>query len=317
MEYRRLGNSGLDVSVVGLGTNNFGVRMDAQQADRGIHQAIEEGINLLDTSNIYGKGLSEEFIGQSTKAIRSKVVITTKVGNAVGDGPSNRGTSRKHIMEEVENSLRRLRTDYIDLYQIHYPDYDTPIAETLRALDDLVRQGKVRYIGCSNFRVWRIAEAVWTSRTLNLETFVSAEPEYNMLDRRPERDLIPCCQAYGLGILPFYPLASGFLTGKYRRGQPVPEGTRLFGNTRAQERTLTDSNFDLLERLEAFAVQREHTMVELAIAWLLATPVVSSVIAGATKPEQVVDNAKAASWHLTSQEKQQVDDMLDAARRDS
>ncbi|MDO8750179.1 MAG: aldo/keto reductase [Dehalococcoidia bacterium] len=315
MEYRRLGNSGLEVSVVGLGTNNFGWRMDAQQADKVIHQAIELGINLLDSSNSYGRGLSEEHIGKSIKGMRSKVVLATKVSSSTSDGPNQRGTSRKHIMEEVEKSLTRLGTDYIDLYQIHYPDYDTPIEETLRTLDDLVRQGKVRYIGCSNYAAWRVAEAIWTSRALHLETFVSAQPEYNMLDRRAERELVPCCQAYGLGILPYYPLSSGFLTGKYHRGQPVPEGTRLSGNSRAQERTLTGSNFDLLERLAAFAVEREHTMVELAIAWLLATPAVSSVIAGATKPEQVVDNAKAAPWHLTPQEKQQVNDILDAARR--
>ncbi|MEK7777374.1 MAG: aldo/keto reductase [Chloroflexota bacterium] len=315
MEYRRLGNSGLEVSAVGLGTNNFGWRMDAQQADRVIHQAIELGINLLDSSNSYGRGLSEEHIGKSIKGMRSKLVVATKVSSPTGDGSNQRGTSRKHIMEEVEKSLTRLGTDYIDLYQVHYPDYDTPIEETLRTLDDMVRQGKVRYIGCSNYAAWRVAEAIWTSRALHLETFVSAQPEYNMLDRRAERELVPCCQAYGLGILPYYPLASGFLTGKYHRGQPVPEGTRLSGNSRAQERTLTGSNFDLLERLEAFAVEREHTMVELAIAWLLATPAVSSVIAGATKPEQVVDNAKAAPWHLTPQEKQQVNDILDAARR--
>ncbi len=315
MEYRRLGNSGLQVSAVGLGTNNFGGRTDAQAAERVVHQAIDLGINMIDTSDGYGRGLSEEYIGKAIKGKRSQMVLGTKFHGPTGDGPNQRGTSRIHIVEAVERSLKLLGTDYIDLYQVHRPDYDTPIEETLRTLDDLVRQGKVLYIGCSNFPAWRLAEAIWTSRELHLETFISVQPEYNMLDRRAERELVPCSQAYGLGILPFYPLASGFLTGKYRRGQPAPEGTRLAGNARAQERTLTGSNFDVLERLETFAIEREHTMVELAIAWLLATPAVSSVIAGATKPEQVVDNAKAAQWHLTPQEKQQVDDILDEARR--
>ncbi|MFH1140720.1 MAG: aldo/keto reductase [Chloroflexota bacterium] len=317
MEYRRLGNSGLQVSAVGLGTNNFGGRMDAQQAERVVRQAIELGINMVDTSDSYGNGLSEEYIGKSIKGMRSQVVLATKFHAPTGKGPNQRGTSRIHIVEAVEKSLNLLGTDYIDLYQVHRPDYATPIEETLRALDDLVRQGKVLYIGCSNFPAWRLAEAVWTSRALHLETFISAQPEYNMLDRRAEREVVPCCQAYGLGILPYFPLASGFLTGKYHRGQPAPEGTRLAGNARAQQSTLTGSNFDVLERLETFAVERDHTMVELAIAWLLATPAVSSVIAGATKPEQVVDNAKAAQWQLTPQEKQQADDILDAARRGS
>ncbi len=317
MEYRRLGNSGLQVSAVGLGTNNFGGRMDAQQADKVIHQAIELGINMMDTSDSYGNGLSEEYIGKSINGMRTQVVLATKFHAPIGKGPNQRGTSRIHIKEAVEKSLRLLGTDYIDLYQIHRPDYGTPIEETLRALDDLVRQGKVLYIGCSNFPAWRLAEAIWTSKALHLETFISDQPEYNMLDRRAEREVVPCAQAYGLGILPFYPLASGFLTGKYRRGQPAPEGTRLAGNHRASEGTFTPSNFDLLEQLEAFAAEREHSMVELAIAWLLATPVVSSVIAGVTKPEQVVANAAGADWHLTTEDKQQVDAMLDSARRGS
>ncbi len=317
MEYRRLGNSGLQVSVVGLGTNNFGGRMNAQAAEMVVHQAIDLGINMVDTSDSYGNGLSEEYIGKSIKGMRSQVVLATKFHAPTGKGPNQRGTSRIHIIEAVEKSLRLLGTDYIDLYQVHRPDYGTPIEETLRTMDDLVRQGKVLYIGCSNFPAWRLAEAVWTSRAMHLETFISAQPEYNMLDRRTEREIVPCCQAYGLGIIPYSPLASGFLTGKYRRGQPAPEGTRLAGNARAQQSTLTGSNFDVLERLETFAVEREHTMVELAIAWLLATPAVSSVIAGATKPEQVVDNAKAAPWHLTAEEKQQVDNILDEGRRGS
>ncbi len=310
MEYRRLGRSGLQVSVVGLGTNNFGGRMDYEQSERVMRQALDSGINLIDTSNSYGKTLSEEYIGKSIKGVRSQFLLATKVASNVGPGPNQSGASRKHIMEQVELSLKRLNTDYIDLYQIHFPDADTPIEETLRALDDLVRQGTVRYIGCSNYAAWQVSEAILTSRTLKLEPFITVQPEYSMLRRDVEKELIPCCQAYGLGILPFFPLASGFLTGKYKRGQPVPEGTRLFGNERMRQRTLTDENFDLLERLEAFAEQRERSMVELAFAWLMANPLVSSVIAGATKPEQVVANAKAADWNLTPEEMQEINGIL-------
>ena len=310
MEYRRLGRSGLQVSVVGLGTNNFGGRMDYEQSERVMRQALDDGINLIDTSNSYGKALSEEYIGKSIKGIRSQFLLATKAASSIGSGPNQGGASRKHIMEQVELSLKRLDTDYVDLYQMHYPDTNTPIEETLRTLDDLVRQGKVRYIGCSNYAAWQVSEAILTSRTLNLEPFITVQPEYSMLRRDVEKELIPCCQAYGLGILPYFPLASGFLTGKYKRGQQVPEGTRLFGNERMRQRVLTDENFDLLERLEAFAAQRERSMVELAIAWLMANPLVSSVIAGATKPEQVVANAKAADWNLTPEEMQEISGIL-------
>jgi len=311
MEYRRLGNSGLEVSVVGLGTNNFGGRMDAKQTDDVIKKAIDEGINMIDTSNSYGRTLSEEYIGKSVKDVRDQVLLATKVASPMSDGPNMRGTSRKHIMDQAEQSLKRLDTDYLDLYQIHFPDQRTPIEETLRTLDDLVHQGKVRYIGCSNFASWQVAQAMETADALHLEPFVSAQPEYSMLDRRPEAELIPCCEAYGLGFLPFYPLASGFLTGKYKRGEAAPEGTRLARITARSEATLTDANYDLLEALESFTTERDHTMVELAFAWLLGHPVVSSVIAGATKVEQVADNAKAADWHLTPEDMEEINGILD------
>ena len=311
MEYRRLGNSGLEVSTVGLGTNNFGGRMDAKQTDDVVKKAIDEGINLLDTSNSYGRTLSEEYIGKSIKDVRDQVLLATKVASPMGEGPNAGGTSRKHIMDQVELSLKRLDTDYLDLYQIHFPDSRTPIEETLRTLDDLVRQGKVRYIGCSNFASWQVAQAMETADALHLEPFISAQPEYSMLDRRPEAELIPCCEAYGLGLLPFYPLASGFLTGKYRRGEAAPEGTRLARTSARSEATLTDANFDLLEALESFTAERGHTMVELAFAWLLGHPVVSSVIAGATKTGQVADNAKAADWHLTPEDMKEIDGIPD------
>ena len=310
MEYRHLGHSGLRVSAVGLGANNFGFRMDEESSIRVTHQAVEEGINFIDTADSYGRGLSEERIGKAIKEIRHDVLVATKVANPVGDGPNDRGNSRHHIIEQVEASLRWLQTDYIDLYQIHRVDPNTPIEETLRTLDDLVHQGKVRYIGCSNFAAWQVCEAIWTSKALNLAHFVTVQPEYNMLNRSIERELVPFCDAYNIGILPFVPLASGFLTGKYRQGQSVPECTRLAGNARVQERTLTEKNFGVLTRLENFAEEREHPMVELAIAWLLGNSAVSSVMAGATRPEQVIANARAADWHLTLEDMQEIGKLL-------
>jgi aryl-alcohol dehydrogenase-like predicted oxidoreductase len=310
VEYRQLGPTGLHVSAVGLGTNNFGFRMDEESSLKVAHQAVEEGINFIDTADSYGRGLSEERIGKAFKDMRKNVLIATKVANPVGDGPNKQGNSRHHIMNQVEESLRWLQTDYIDLYQIHRVDPKTPIEETLRALDDLVHQGKVRYIGCSNFAAWQTCEAIQISKALNLAPFVTVQPEYNMLNRSVEAELVPFCKEYGVGILPFFPLASGFLTGKYRQGQAVPEGTRLAGNERAQGNTLTERNFSMLSKLEKFAADREHPMVELAIAWLLANSAVSSVIAGATKIEQVTANAKAADWHLTPEDMEEIEKIL-------
>ena len=310
MEYRQLGSSGLKVSTVGLGTNNFGGRIDAERSAAVLRQCIDEGINFIDTANIYGRSVSEQHIGETVKGVRSQVLIATKVSGAMGDGPNDKGNSRYHIMEQVEASLRRLQTDYIDLYQIHFTDPSTPIEETLRALDDLVCQGKVRYIGCSNFAAWQVCEAYWTSKALNLNAFVSVQPEYSMLNREVERELLPFCEAYDVGVIPYFPLAGGFLTGKYQQGQPVPEGTRFAGNERAQRRTLTEKNFAFLSRIESFAEERGHPIVELAIAWLLGKSIVSSVIAGATRPEQVTANAKAADWHLTPEEMEEVGRIL-------
>ena len=307
MEYRQLGGSGLQVSAVGLGANNFGRRVDADGTALVINHALDMGINMIDTSNSYGDGYSEEYIGKALKGKRDRAVIATKVSSRVGEGPNQGGNSRQHIVAEVENSLRRLGTDYIDLYQIHWVDPNTPIEETLRVLDDLVHQGKVRYIGCSNFKAWQVCEAVWTSRTQGLTSFVSVQPRYSMLDREVEPELLPFCDEYHVGVLPYYPLANGFLTGKYRRGQPAVEGTRLAADDRGM---LTDAKFDVLEGLENFAAERGHTILELAFAWLLARPAVSSVIAGATKAEQVVSNAKSADWRLTPDDVAQIDILL-------
>ena len=310
MQYRQLGSTGLRVSTVGLGTNNFGFRMDEESSLRVAKFAVDQGINFFDTANSYGRGLSEERIGKALKGIRQDVIIATKVGNPMGDGTNDRGASRYHIMQQVEDSLRLLQTDYIDLYQIHRPDPNTPIEETLRALDDLVHQGKVRYIGGSNYNGWQTAEAVLKARALGLNEFVTMQPEYNMLNRGIEAELLPFCDKYNIGILPYFPLASGFLTGKYLQGQEAPEGTRLAGNERAKENTLTDKNFSILSKLSKFAEDRGHPMVELAIAWLLAKPAVSSVIAGATKEEQVTANVKASDWDLTESEMDELEALL-------
>jgi len=307
MEYRQLGRSGLQVSAIGLGTNNFGRRLDKRATDIVINHALDMGINMIDTANSYSGGLSEEFIGLALKGKRQKAIIATKVSSRMSEGPNNAGNSRQHITAEVENSLKRLGTDYIDLYQIHWPDPNTPIEETLRTLDDLVRQGKIRYIGCSNFMAWQLCEAIWTSRTLGLASFVSIQPKYSIMDREIEAEMAPFCVDYGVGILPYYPLANGFLTGKYKRGEGTPEGTRLAESDRGM---LTDENFDLLEALEAFAGKRDHTVLDLAFAWLLANPNVSSVIAGATKAEQVIGNAKSAGWHLTKDDMDELNGII-------
>jgi len=308
MEHRALGKSGLQVSVVGLGCNNFGMRVDAAQTQAVVRRALEEGVTLFDTADIYGgRGKSEELLGQALGERRKDAIVASKFGMPMGDGPYMHGGSRRYIMDAVEASLRRLGTDYIDLYQIHQPDPATPQEETLEALDALVRAGKVRYIGCSNFAGWQLADAAWISRERGLASYISAQNLYNLLDRRVERELAPACEHYGVGILPYFPLASGFLTGKYRRGAEPPQGTRLALMRSMAGRVLTDANFATLERLEEFARSHGHSMVELATSWLAAQPQVSSVISGATSPEQVIENVKAAGWKLSADELAEVD----------
>ncbi len=306
MEHRNLGRSGLSVSVVGIGCNNFGRRCDQEATTKVVNQALDAGINLFDTADVYGPlGMSEEYLGKALGARRQDIVLASKFGMKMGDG--KQGASRRYIMKAVEDSLRRLGTDYIDLYQVHAPDPRTPIDETLRALDDLVTQGKVRYIGHSNFAGWQAAEAHFVAQREHLAPFISAQNEYSLLNRSVEAELVPACNAYGLGILPYFPLASGFLTGKYRRGEPIPEGTRMALMGPMASRTMTDRNWDMLEKLEAFATARGHSMLELAIGWLASQKHVASVIAGATKPEQVEANAKAGDWKLTAEELAEVD----------
>ena len=309
MDFRRLGNSGLVVSVVGLGTNNLGMKLDMEGSREVVHAALDEGVTLFDTADSYGT--SEERLGEILQGKRDDIVLATKFGSDVrGRGLSNgedwgaRG-SRRYIRRSIESSLRRLRTDWIDLYQLHRPDEATPIEETLSALDDLVREGKVRYLGSSNFTGWQAAEAECTSRSRNRERFISAQNEYSWLKRDIEADLVPALMHYGVGLLPFFPLASGLLTGKYRRGEAPPEGSRIkaFG----RESVLTDETFDVIEALESFAKQRGITLLDIAIGGLAAKPTVASVIAGATSREQVAQNVAAGNWHPTPEDLAELD----------
>jgi aryl-alcohol dehydrogenase-like predicted oxidoreductase len=307
MEYRNLGRSGLQVSVVGLGCNNFGRRMDAGQTADVVSACLDEGITLFDTADIYGgEGRSEEFLGRALQGKRDQAVIATKFAGPMGEGPHTSGASRKYILDAVDASLRRLDTDYIDLYQIHFPDTNTPMEETMRALDDVVRAGKVRYIGNSNYSGWQIAHSAWIAKTEHLTPFISAQNQYSLLDRNPEREVVPAANKFGLGILPYFPLASGLLTGKYTRGADAPEGTRLAAGPMG-DRMLTDRNFDIVEGLTDFASSKGHTILELAFSWLASQSHVGSVIAGATKVEQVKSNAAAAAWRLTDEELAEVD----------
>jgi aryl-alcohol dehydrogenase-like predicted oxidoreductase len=306
MKLRRLGASGLKVSEVGLGCNNFGMRIDEKQTAAVVDAAIDAGITLFDTADIYGATKSEEFLGKALGKKRNKIVLATKFGMRHGDNEAKKGGSRRWIVRAVEDSLERLKTDHIDLYQFHAPDPETPIDETLRALDDLIAAGKVLYIGNSNFAGWQIADADWTARIVGQTRFVSAQNQYSLLERRVEHEVLPACERFGLGFLPFFPLASGLLSGKYRRGEKPPEGTRLAAWGARGQAAMSDRNFDKVEKLEAWAGERGHTILELAFAWLLGHEVVSSVIAGATSPEQVKANAATADWVLSPDEVEEV-----------
>jgi aryl-alcohol dehydrogenase-like predicted oxidoreductase len=308
MQTRNLGGSGLRVSVVGLGCNNFGQRTDPDTSRKVIHKAIDLGITLFDTADIYaGRGASEEVLGNVLGDRRKDIVLATKFSKPMSDDGTKQGASRRYIMSAVEVSLKRLKTDYIDLYQQH--DYDplTPIEETLRALDDLVHQGKVRYIGNSNFPAWRIAEAELTARQMNVNRFVSCQDEYSLVVRDIEKDLLPAAQEYNLGLLPFFPLASGLLTGKYKSGATPDANTRFAMMPAIKDRYATPRNEAIVGKLKAFAEARGHTLLELAFSWLAARPQVSSVIAGATRVEQIEANVKAASWMLSAEELAEID----------
>ena len=309
MEYRQLGDSGLTVSVVGLGCNNFGGRIDADQAESVVTAALDAGITLFDTADVYGdRGASEEILGKALRGRRDEAVVATKFGGDMkgANGPDwgVRG-SRRYIRKAVEASLRRLGTDWIDLYQLHVPDLVTPIEETLAALSELVAEGKVRYLGSSQFAGWQVVDADWAARTAGSEHFISAQNRYNLLEREAEDELVPACEHLGIGVLPFFPLASGLLTGKYKRGEEAPDGTRL---ANMPER-LARADFDKIEALDTFAAERDLSLLDVAIGGLAAQPTVASVIAGATRPEQIEQNVRAGLWEPTLEDLAALDEL--------
>ncbi len=301
MELRNLGNSGLRVSLLGLGCNNFGgIRLDLEASRKVVHKALDLGITLFDTADMYGnRGGSETILGECLGDRRKDIVLVSKCGMAMDDAGTRKGASRRYIMSALDASLKRLKTDWIDLYMIHRPDPLTPIEETLRTLDDLVKSGKVRYIGCSQFPAWQVVEAQWTATHHDLNHFVTCQDEYNLLKRGLENTLQPAMQAYGLGLIPHSPLAGGLLSGKYRRNAPMPEGARLAREKRHADRWINDASLDVVERLASYCEPRGHSVLELAMSWLASRPQVASIIAGATSPEQVELNARALDWQLT------------------
>jgi aryl-alcohol dehydrogenase-like predicted oxidoreductase len=308
MRYRPLGSSGLVVSVVGLGGNNFGRSVDAAGTRAVVDAALESGITLIDTADVYGnRGGSEELLGAALEGRRDQVLIATKWGSSMGGPEWEARGSRSYIRRAVEASLRRLRTDWIDLYQYHVPDEITPVEETLEALDELVAEGLVRYVGSSNMAAWEVAEADWIARDRGLVRFVSAQNEYSLVKRDVEAELVPACERYGVGILPYFPLASGLLTGKYKRGERAAEG-------RLADREIPDERWDAMEALAKFAADRGRTLLEVAIGGLAAQPAVGSVIAGATSPEQVRANAAAGEWEPSAEDVAALDEVVPRAQ---
>ena len=311
MEYRQLGKAGVRVSVIGLGTNRFGSDVVPQREVSSMIDAAQDvGINLIDTADEYTGGRSEETLGEALKGRREKFVLATKFYSPVGEGTNDRGASRYHAMYAVEASLRRLQSDHIDLYYVHWWDENTPLEETLRALDDLIRVGKVRYLGASNFAAWQLARANLLAEVRGWTPFAAMQSHYNMLERSVEREVLPCCRALGVGFVPYFPLACGFLTGRYKRGQTAAPGSPPW-HSRILQEYMTDASCDKIETLTAWAAARDRGMNELAEAWLLAHPELCSVISGATKVQQVLDNAKAADWTLTEEELGEINAILD------
>jgi aryl-alcohol dehydrogenase-like predicted oxidoreductase len=314
MEYRDIGTSDLKVSVVGLGCNNFGARMDLAAARTLVHHAIDRGINHFDTADIYGpRGKSEEILGEILGSKRKDVVVATKFGMVFDEAGNMKGASRKYIMTAVEGSLRRLKSDYIDLYYQHRADPSVPIEETLRALDDLVRQGKVRHIGSSNFDGKQLDEADATARKLGLTRFICAQDELSLIKRHIEKDRVPAMQRDKIALVPYFPLASGLLTGKYRRGAPVPAGTRLAAKNRLSDLFWTQDNLELTYRIVEFCDERKLNVLDVAFAWLLEKPFVPSVIAGASRAEQIDANIKAAAARLSGAELSALDKLTEKA----
>jgi aryl-alcohol dehydrogenase-like predicted oxidoreductase len=310
MDYRQLGNAGVRVSVIGLGANRFGSKEVSQaDVDRIIDQALELGVNFFDTANVYNEGTSEETLGQALKGRMNEVVLASKFSFPRKTGPNSWGASRYQLMQALDASLRRLQTDHIDLYYTHRWDASTPIEETLRALDDVIRMGKVRYIGASAYASWQLAHANVLAEMKGWSSFVALQSEYNLLRRDVEREVLPYCRAHHVGFVPYYPLAGGFLTGKYEQGKPAPPGSRGTSARNVQE-FMTEANYDRVGRLTNWAKARGRGVNELAQAWLLAQAPVCSVISGATKAEQVVSNVSASDWQLTAEELQEVDAII-------
>ena len=314
MEYRNLGRTGLQVSAVGLGCNNIGRQVDQENANAIINKCVEMGITLFDGADVYGAqpGRGEEVLGKALKPHRRNVVLATKGSGRMGEGPYWAGASRRYLMDALDASLKRLGTDYVDLYQVHFPDPSTPIDETLRALQDMLASGRVRYVGCSNYSVAQLSEAAVVAQREGLPMFVSAQNRYNLLERDCRRDFVPLCERLGIGVLPFYPLASGLLTGKYRAGEPPPTGTRLTSGIHFYAGVLDNADYVTIGKLTDFAAERGHSILELAIGWLASQPAIGSVITGATKVEQIEANAKAGDWRLTPDEMQQIDALVAA-----
>jgi len=310
MKYRNLGNSGLQVSVTGLGCNNFGMTLNQKQTTEVVSTALDYGITFFDTADVYGgKGKSEQFLGKALGKKRSNAIVATKFGNPMGPNPLDQGASRRHIIQSVEASLTRLNTDYIDLYQIHRPDPKTPIEETLETLDGLIQEGKIRYIGCSNFNGWQLIEAWWLAKHKGTNSFVSAQNRYSLLSRDIELDLLPAAEKYNTGILPFFPLESGLLTGKYDQKVAPKKGTRWHSwKDRGQMANIfwSKEKFSYLKKLIPVCDNFNHSILELAFGWLLKNNQVSSVIAGATKPSQIKQNVRAAQFILSQEEENQV-----------
>lgn len=309
MEYRQMGKAGVRVSVLGLGTNRFGTKVTQEDVNNVIDASIDLGINFIDTADVYTGGDSEKTLGVALKGKWDKFVLATKGYNAMGDGTNDKGTSRYHLINAVEASLKRLQSDHIDLYQMHRWDVTTPIEETMRTLDDLVTAGKIRYIGASAYASWQLAKANMLADMRGWEPFVTVQSHYHLLEREVENEVIPYCIEENIGFIPYFPLAGGFLTGKYKRDEPAPSGSRGEDNKYVQG-YMTDKNYNIVEKLSAWAQERDHTMAELAHAWLLAQPQVCSVISGLTRLEHVQMNAKAVEWSLTAEEVEQINTIL-------
>jgi aryl-alcohol dehydrogenase-like predicted oxidoreductase len=308
LEQRNLGRSGLAVSLVGLGCNNFAGRIDFDATKAVVHKALDLGITLFDNADTYGeRGGAEEYLGRILGDRRKDIVLATKFGRPMDASGKMQGASRRYILEACEASLKRLNTDYIDLYWQHIEDPRTPQEETMRAMDDLVRQGKVRYIACSTLLSWQVVEANWIAKSQGLDPFIACQERYSLLEREYEANMARMVEAKGLGLIPFSPLANGLLTGKYRRNRTLPAGARLTTTQRMADRYLTEHNWTIVERLADFCAARGHTMLELAMSWLAARPAVSSIIAGATAPEQLEENVRAIGWALSREDVDEID----------